>query len=252
MTHEDLSCIRSELPGWQWETGTQLLCELVAQKLAKLPVMETEFPYDDEVFFGDNLNEIDELPFDCAPYESLPGHVSRSDFDTLKELYNVVRSELDVVAKKNIVMKRSLDALQTTYSALETTVGKLSALCTARSSPAAAKAAISTPGSSGCHDAIFACPVCNRRQKSPKSHAEHLHDAAKGYTGCCLDPNVPQHATMLQLWGGLPNFVQWYCGFINCSHDISQITPADIAAYFQVQTLFRQSVLTGAIIRGEG
>ncbi len=128
----------------------------------------------------------------------------------LRTLYTLIRSELDVVSKKNIVMKRSLETLQTTYSALETAVGKLSALCTARSSPAAAKPANSSPGSSGCHDAIFACPVCNRRQKSPKSHAEHLHDAAKGHTGCCLDSNVPQHATILQLWGGLANFLQWY------------------------------------------
>ena len=43
----------------------------------------------------------------------------------------------------------------------------------------------------GCHDAMFASPVCNRRQKSPKSHAEHLHDAAKGQSRCGLDANVP-------------------------------------------------------------
>jgi len=242
---EEFSSIRSELPGWEWETGTQLLCELVAHKLAKLPVIDTamEFQYDDHgPFFS---HEFDESAFNSASFDSVPAQfVSRSDFDALKELYKLVRSELDVVEAKNDIMKRSLESLQITCSALESAVGKLAA----RSSPAAAKSANSSSGSSGCHDAMFACPVCNRRQKSPKSHAEHLHDAAKGLSCCYLDANVPQHAAMLQLWGGLAIFVPWYCGFLNCSHDISQITPADIAAYFKVQTLFRQSVMSGAII----
>jgi hypothetical protein len=97
---------------------------------------------------------------------------------------------------------------------------------------------------------MFVCPICLSRQKSPKSHSEHLHNACKGENAgrstCAFNMAVPEHAAMFILWGDLPAFVSWYCSHLS-SHDVQNVTSADIANYHSLKSGLEQSIQNSTI-----
>lgn len=56
----------------------------------------------------------------------------------------------------------------------------------------------------------FACPLCLKPQLTPKSHCEHVRNAAgDGVHHCRFIPEHHRHARILQLWGSGAAFVKW-------------------------------------------
>ena len=90
---------------------------------------------------------------------------------------------------------------------------------------------------------VYVCPFCLCRQKSPKSHVEHLQNMAKGNRSCRVDLGHLRHAQIMMLFSNdIQQFVAWWCGHLRCSKDASQVTPSDIAAFSKLQSKLETAI----------
>jgi hypothetical protein len=82
-------------------------------------------------------------------------------------------------------------------------------------SPLSPRSAHSTPHSSPASNSSsprfqFVCPLCLKAQLTPKSHCEHVRNAADdGVHHCRFIPEHHRHARILQVWGSASCFVKW-------------------------------------------
>ena len=94
----------------------------------------------------------------------------------------------------------------------------------------------------------YMCPFCLCRQKSPKSHAEHLANMLKGVSGCRIDISYPRHGNILHLFhNDLGQFVNWWLGHLRCSKDASQVSQADRDDFARLQVKLEEAIERGEL-----
>ena len=207
------------------DTSVQsLFCELVSQRLAP-HAMDSEF-WETEV--EDVFAPLDSCFLDhVSPRPSDASHIRllRLEKDNL-HLFALLKSVVDSTRR------------------LELQVASVAASLASPSSNG------SSPSSSQSPSAVYCCPFCLGRQKSPKAHVEHLHNVLKKKSSsiCRINPSIARHDAILELFNNdLDQFVSWYCGHLRCSHDVAAVTTQDVADYLELSSQLETAIVNGSL-----
>jgi hypothetical protein len=94
----------------------------------------------------------------------------------------------------------------------------------------------------------FVCPLCFRPQLTPKSHCEHIRNAAaEGVHHCRFNSDHNRHARILEVWGSADCFVKWYCSFLRSGVG-SKYTEGDIQHYLDLMSKLDNACLSGSYV----